>query len=423
MSLHQTARARAGRAKLRVSVALAAPEFCVGHQRKDDSMDTVKSAKTGILKGMGMAEGAAILVGLLYVTGYYIGSIFVRNYGIPESELFRLEYIKTGLVFWLLAGGTFLIPIGAFFLTYKVRKTSGLPHFLLGMIGNSLNTIVMLWVPLILSFFATRYEWYLPLTNPVLGIRTLNVAVGWGLTISVFAVVFLPLAERIVRGLTEGKTQKWAFRVVIEPLRFLCLVVSVYLIVSATKQIPWLSSVFGRSGSFVAVSIIFIGGIAAALAWLHHIENVRGSSVVLVLISFGVCFFYYLAITSYVFGVYPAIPANRGGRMPVTEAYLQIPGHESLFANERIVGGVALRGPVYILEQNNEAIYFAYESMDKWFTEFVPVHSLCRDKVPYIRYERINDGFPRVPRRGRPTAQAAQQPAALDRQEKAPAAQ
>lgn len=364
-------------------------------------MDTVKSVRSGIFKSLGVAECAALLVGLLYVTGYYVTSIFMQNYGIPESELFRLEYIKIGLVFWLLASGMVLIPFGAFFLTHKVRKTSGLPHFLLGWIGNSLNTTVMLWVPLVLSFFATRYEWYLPLTNPLFGCRTLNVSVACGLAISSFSVICLPFLERLAMWLTTNRTQTCIFWLLIEPLRYLGLLLSLYLIVGSMMQIPWLASVFGRAGSFLTVSVLFIGGITAAIGWVHHIEKVRGSSMVLLLICFGLCFFYYLAITSYVFGVYPAIPANRGGRMPVTEAFLETRGHKSLFGQKRIVRGITLSGPVYILEQNNDTIYFAYEDMDRWFEKFVPVHALKRDTVPYIRYERIDDGFPRVRRGGR----------------------
>lgn len=378
-------------------------------------METVKSAHRSILKKFGFAEGLALFVGMLYVTGYYIGSIFVRNYGIPETELFRLEYIKTGLVFWLLAGGTVLIPVGAFFLTYKVRRASGLPHFVLGLVGNALNTIVMLWVPLILSFFATQFEWEFALQKPILGFKTLNLAVGWGLAISVFSVIVVPMIERIVRGSTNGPLQTWIFRIVIEPIRFLCLGLSLYLILGATLQIPWLGDVFGRAGSFVSVSVIFVGGITAAFFWLHHIEDVRGSSVVLLLITFGFGFFYYLAITSYVFGVYPAIPENRGGKLPVTEAYLEAPGYQNMLPKgTRHLGDATLHGPVYILEQNGDAIYYAHESMDNWFTEFVPVNALSKDKVPFIRYERINDGYPRVVRKAEKAKGVAQQPVVSD---------
>jgi hypothetical protein len=205
--------------------------------------------------------------------------------------------------------------------------------------------------------------------------------------------------ERLALWFTTGKTRTWVFRLFIEPLRFGCLVASVHLIFGSVVQIPWLSSVFGRAGAFIAVAAVFISGLTAALFWIRHIEKIGGSSMVYLLIAFGLCFLYYMSIASYVFGVYPAIPVNRGGRMPVTEAYLETQDHESLFQKERQMKGFSLRGPVYILEQNSDTIYFASEGMDKWFERFVPVHALNKSAVTYIRFERIEDGFPRVQRK------------------------
>jgi uncharacterized protein (DUF486 family) len=363
---------------------------------------TAAATRKRLFKSLGAAEAAAIFVGLLYVTGYYVNSIFARNYGIPEPTLFRLEYIKIGFVFWLISSGIVLIPFGAFYLTHQVRKSSQLPHFLIGWIGNSSNTVVMLAVPLVLSFFATQFEWHLQLSHEILGFSRLNLAVSWGLAISAFAVICVPVIERQVRKVMAPKSRVWAFRLLIEPVRFGCLLLSIYLIGGSMGQIPWLGVAFGRAGSFVAVSFLFIGGMTAAFYWIRHIERVSGSSVVFVLIAFGICFFYYLSMTTYVYGVYPTIPANRGGRMPVTEAFLETSERASLFQRQRKMQGYAVRGPVYILEQTNDTIYFASEDMDQWFVKFVPVHAVRRDAVPYIRFERIEDGFPRVPRTPRP---------------------
>ena len=116
------------------------------------------------------------------------------------------------------------------------------------------------------------------------------------------------------------------------------------------------------------------------------------------MILFGVSFFYYLAIATYVFGVYPSIPSNRGGRMPLTEAYFETSGHEKLFAGEKQFAGYTLRGPAYIIEQSDGVVYFATFNMDKWFQDFVPIHALRKEDIPYMRLERISDGFPRVAR-------------------------
>lgn len=361
-------------------------------------MYTAEVARKGIFKDVGIAETVGVIIGLLYVTGYYINSIFLKNYGIPDAELLRLEYIKIGFVFWLLSSGVVFLPVGAFLLTYRVRKQSGLPHFWIGLVGNALNTIVMLSVPLMLAFFGTRFEWYFPLTEPILGFQKYNVAVATGLAVSAFAVIALPGIERLVNKSSNAGFVKWTFRLLIEPVRFGCLMFTTYMVIAATKQIPWLLSVFGRALSFLAVSVVFMIGIMAAFRWIRQIDRVRGSSLVYALIMFGVSFFYYLAIATYVFGVYPSIPCNRGGRMPLTEAFFETPGHEKLFAGEKQFTGYTLRGPAYIIEQSDGVLYFATFGMDKWLQDFVPIHALRKEDIPYMRLERITDGFPRVSR-------------------------
>jgi len=359
-------------------------------------MNDAESTRKRLFKDLGVAEVIAVIVGLLYFTGYYINSVFQKNYGIPDAELLRLEYIKIGFVFWLITSAIVFLPVGAFMLTYRVRRESGLPHFWVGWLGNSLNTTVMLAVPLFLAFFGTRYEWYFPLNHALFGFHALNKAVGVALAVSSFAVIILPFLERVVRKYSSGLTMKWAFRIFVEPVRFGCLFFSTYIIIGALKQIPWLPMVFGRSLSYLAVSIVFMAGLFAAIRWIRHIQHVRGSYLVYALILFGFSFFYYLAIASYVFGVYPSIPCNRGGRMPLTEAYFETAGHDNLFAGQKECGGYSLKGPAYIIDQTDDVIYFATHGMDRWFQDFVTIHSLRNEDVPYIKLERITDGFPRV---------------------------
>jgi hypothetical protein len=159
------------------------------------------------------------------------------------------------------------------------------------------------------------------------------------------------------------------------------------------SQIPWMPSVLGRSLYFFMVSTLFVAGLLAAYLWIRKIGHIRESAWVLPLIFFGICFFYYLSITTYVYGVYPAIPNNRGGSMPVTEAYFETSDHGSLFAVAKSLEVFSVHGPVYILEQTDSTIYFTSEGMDKWFSRFVTVHALRRDSISYIRFERIDDGF------------------------------
>src|ERR1043166_1139771 len=123
-----------------------------------DDVSLASGSFRTFLRRVSLSEIAAVGVGFLYVSGYFVNSMFVRNLGIFETELLRLEYIKIGFIFTLIALAIVLLPFGAFFLTYKVRGSSGLPHYHLGAIGNALNTTLCLGFPLFLAFFITRFE-------------------------------------------------------------------------------------------------------------------------------------------------------------------------------------------------------------------------------------------------------------------------
>ncbi len=173
---------------------------------------TVESAKEELIKHVSIVQTAVLLVGLFYISGYYINSMFLRNYGIPGTELFRLEYIKIGFVFWLILCGIVFLPFGAFYLTSKVRSSSGLPHYWLGLLGNALNVVVMLGVPIVLSFLATKFEWKYTFSNPILGFKSFNHSVSFALGISTFLVVVLPAIERITTKSLNEKQVLWVYR-------------------------------------------------------------------------------------------------------------------------------------------------------------------------------------------------------------------
>ena len=343
-----------------------------------------------------LSEIAALFVGFLYVSGYFINSIFVRNLGINDTELFRLEYVKIGFTFTLITLGIVLLPFGAFYLCYRVRSSSKLPHFHLGAIGNALNTTLCLGFPLFLAFFLTKYEFELGLPSSIFGLVRFKSVVTTFVPLALTGMIVIPAFERIVNSRTSARVSQQLYRFVVEPLRFGIFLFLTILIGRSLTQIPWIGSLFSRGIYFLLAGIIFVLGMSAAVYWVRYIRNVSGFWPVYGLIGFGLCSLYYLAVTSYVFGVYNYIPANRGGRLPVTRAYLQISPDEQLVGEQRILGSVKLWGPVYIVEDHEDTIFVASEKMDKWLFDFVPIHAIRKDRIPYMYIERIENGFPRV---------------------------
>lgn len=127
-----------------------------------------------------------------------IYSTFLLSYGVLRTELLRLEYISTGLVFASITFGIGFIPLGVLFLAYRVRRADDLPHFYLGLIGNSLNTMLFFALPLFFAVFVTRSEWHLELNSPLLFISTVEDAVLVFLSFSAAGMIMVPAVERLL---------------------------------------------------------------------------------------------------------------------------------------------------------------------------------------------------------------------------------
>jgi hypothetical protein len=353
-----------------------------------------------------VTEIAGLGVGFLYVSGFYINLLFTRNLGISPVELVRLEYISIGAAFTLLTILIGVLPIGAVYLTYRIRKASGLPHLHIGAIGNSLNTILCLGFVLFLALFVTRYEWNLRLPRTVIGLQTFKSVAMTYSVLALCGMIIVPYLERI---LMKGKSPGQAlgvYRFLVEPIRFGIVGVCIFLGTSCLVSIPWIRSLSRNGIYYVLVDVVMIGGVTAAALWMRHIHKVPGSWAAYGLISIGLVIIFYLASTSYVFGVYNLLPYNRGGRLPLTRAYIDVKEPQGIFTESCTVGAITVHGPLYIIEENEHTYFIAWD-MSKWIDGFVPIHVIRKENVPYMYLERIEDGYPRVRRDGGDTKIAA----------------
>jgi hypothetical protein len=338
------------------------------------------------------------IVGLLYVTGYYINLIFIRNLGITHSELLRLEYVSIGFTFTLITMGMVFLPFATFALTYRVRRASKLFHLHIGAIGNSLNTTLFLGFPLFLAFFATKYEMDLQLALPIIGLQRVSGAVLAFVVLTAAGTILVPVLERAITYRSSELWTRRLYRLGVEPIRYGIVLTAGYLMVRALSAFGWIGT-FLRSGVYYfLVGAGLVAGLVAATLWIRKIRAVRGMWLVYGLIAFGLAAVYYFAVTSYVQAIYLFVPGNRGGRLPLTRAYVVVSGGNTLGTSAVQWGETKLRGPVYVIEETDDTMFVASERMERWLFEFVPIHALRKDTVPYARFERITDGFPRVTR-------------------------
>lgn len=341
-------------------------------------------------------QWGSFVVGALYVNGFYINSLFIANYGIFRTELLRLDYIKVGFVFSLITLGIVLIPFGIVYLTWIVRRASKLPNFYVGLVGNSSNTILFFSLPLFFSCFATSYEWSLPLTNPIWLISTVEHAVISVLTLTAFGMIIVPAIERVFVRFCGPQIPTIRFSIAIEPLRYLPILLALFLLERIVSSIDWLL-LFLRGGVYYfLMAAVFVFGTMAAILWLREVRTIRGSVVLVYgLVGFGLAVLYYMSVTSYVFGVYKFIPKNRGGGLPVTEVFIK--PNDAQFLTDRAKRSTSEYGfgPYYVIEENGEYIFFGFDEMDKWLTQFVPIYVIGKSQVENMYIRRIENGFPR----------------------------
>lgn len=343
---------------------------------------------------LSIPELSALLFGYLYVTGYYIDSVFLGNLGIQARELLRLDYVRTGFVFTLLVLTCTLLPAGTFIFTYSVRTKHHLPHLHLGAIGNSLNTIFSLGFLVCIAIFITRYELDFTLPNAVLGIHDFRAVIGAAVTMSVFGMAILPWLERLAVSRFSGNALKRVFGFVIEPLRFGILIVGLFILIESFRQFDWAFRLLHTS--FFFLSVAGLVGVSIASAWVRLLQGIKFSWIVFGLIGFGVMALYFFAITSYVLGPYTYIPINRGGRLPLTETYLTLKEPvEGLIPSSRWPGK-NLIGPVFVIEERPDTVYVASMGMEQWTTGFVPLQVVRSDNIVYRQLDRVIDGFPRT---------------------------
>jgi hypothetical protein len=316
-----------------------------------------------------------------------------------RAELLRLDYIKIGFIFTLITLGIVFIPFGIVYLTWIVRRASRLPNLYIGLCGNCVNTLLFFAVPLFFACFATAYEWYSPLKEGFCGIYTIQGAVIALLTLAGFGTVVVPAIERlIVYRLYKGITQL-KFTILIEPLRFIPIILAILILGKIFESISWVPLLLRSGIYYFMAAVVFVVGMIAVGLWVRQVERLRAATVlVYILVAFGLAVLYYMSVTAYVFGVYKFIPKNRGGALPVTSVYIKptdvqlLPPHAAQPLPE--LG----YGPFYLVEENDDYLFFAYDDVEKWLTEFVPIYVIAKNKVDNMYLRRIENGFPRASR-------------------------
>ena len=379
-----------------ITLGLTSPQPCmflsneISTRMTDTAANLAKRAEGAINIANAPAQMAAVAAGLPYVTGYYVNSVFVQNFGIVSSELVRLEYIKIGFMFWLLCVTVMFLPATLGLLTYRIRKNSGISWFWVGLGANVVCATLFIGIPCILSIFATDAQWTSTYHSSWFGEVTFRSTILASIFAGALGVIAFPALERRLYPTPKTTKEKLAQTALVEVPRLCAAATSITLAIDAFSGTAWPEHFLSRISVYLAVSLTFSILFIAALLWMRRVSKTSGSAFLLPIFVGGGTVFYYLLVTSFVHGVYPLIPSNRGGKLPLSVSYLVTNQTDPLVGQKVTVAGIEYSGPYVVIDENKDYIYVSLRLFPNSKGDFPSTYRVKREDIKLQLNVRLN---------------------------------
>lgn len=338
----------------------------------------------------------AVVTGYLYLTGYLITAITLRNYGIHRFEAIKLQYIEAGVAFTVLACALALVPIITAITYYRVRVKSGLPNLWLGLIGYVSNFTILIFLLTFFAMFVTAYDWSQDTPIRVFRRWSLSEIFYIYASFSMFEVVLLPVVERLIVGRAQNP-RVW-YRWLVEPCRYFIVLLSLAFVVVLWHTLPWLKTWLQHIIPFFLTLVSMLLGFGGIRFWIHKVGTPETMRVISLLGAVGLIILFYVSINAYVFGVVRMLPINRGGRLPVTQTFFVSDSKvlKALPLQRDSLDGSYRWGPVYVVEESSDRVYVATANGGDWTREWNPIVAISKSAITFTTSERIRDGAPRT---------------------------
>ncbi len=325
-----------------------------------------------ISRRLTFAHVGAIAITSVYLLGYLIDSIFVREFGVESSHLLRGQFIETGLVFLVIVAVMVVLPFGTVWLIKnREQNKSARPIFWSWIIASlSLNYCVIV---VFFSLFITKYEWNGAIQLPSIFHIALPVRIAFSCYFF-FVIVVLVLVS-VGGRLDKGPRRRAAGFFLLS----FCAVASFWFDVELISSVRWLPAATHTAMYFIAsvyVWALVLKLVANRLLELEKRRKPTYSLVYLATTSTTCVVLFYFLISSYAFGIYPFMPSSRGGKLPLSAVVFDmsprlVTSYPELVAVNATPDphGAKRSRPVYILDQNDDEIVVVSE-----FRPFTEIH-------------------------------------------------
>ena len=354
---------------------------------KEQENFSISSKIIALFEERHLAGWITAFLGFIYLAGYLVSSIFLRSIGIESASLLKAQYIETGIVFSCFTATIMVVP---FYTMRMIRRIKGEEENSFK-IGTIITTVVIINFSIVLLYFAlfTTHE-----IDQNISIRGYSIC-SVGSVFVAYLVVILGIS--VLVGFIKDKniSEKYGKDPCIMPyFRFLMLTTSIIFDYIIVTQIAWMK--IDKIGTVMRFYLFMAGMFGITLFMLvkrleRPFQKPKHRYNLLMFCLFFLVPMFYLMLTAYSSSVYRILPVNRGGKLPVTRATIILKSSETERPLIDIDTNEGAIGPLFIVEQNEEDVYFILDKYPAFGDpKFGKVYAMKKADIFSIEHKKFD---------------------------------
>ena len=284
-----------------------------------------------------LGQLAMIILAVVYVIGYMVTRTFLATLGLVSHSIFKAEYLEVGFVFLIISIALLATPIIVKLLLDKLTEDEWKEIDDKAVAPNTKLAVSLVsnfvYGLLFICLFVVRED----LTRHI---HVLGWPVSLGLILSVYfyGITLLLITLAIIRWMIKESNGVLTIRV-LKIVRLLLLVITILLLaifdyVVVFEMPIWRSAVL-NSIPFTILLLLVVVVIWYCKKRTDQMQEDKSRQIALISISaVFVLMLVFMSVLLYGWMMYPNIPANRGGRYPLTEIRLVLTPEAAAYYND-----------------------------------------------------------------------------------------
>lgn len=297
-------------------------------------------------RSLSLPNIATLLILAFYVSGYLIHAVFVRSIAAGNISLLKADYIETGLVFIVLSLTITVSPLYLYYIITRTKEALVLPKA--GSKRTVVATINLCLVLLLFATFVTKQEWN-KMAYPILG-NSISILSLFHVYVSavLLVLVLINCGQRLHQSLTKDThwlslISKYSLlrffdshtETMFGLMRWILVVLTLVFDFVIICKLPWFWDLVAGSRCYfmmLLLTALVLYRVKLRLKELRHEKKLHDRLAALAGVFSLILFF--LIIIAYAYGLYPLLPSNRGGRLPVCATIFLFSSEKGIFYDD-----------------------------------------------------------------------------------------